>query len=171
MARLLTKPLHVKEARRAANCKYHSPVAYWLHVDGDGSWTYGGKFYRGGPHEVPEETFQAARERNHPDTWLFVSDEKPVVPRRKPLTGALSSADLEHGTEDTEAREIYEALLAETAARHAAELYKTPEVPTVGEGGRIPCPVKGCGKDYASPDPLVRHLERKHPDFVMSGTE
>lgn len=140
-------------------------MTYWLYVDGPGSWSRGGKLYREGPHEVDGETYTAAQNRDHPDVWLFVSDEAPLIPSRRPLAGGLTSIDVLHGTEDTRSREVHETKLAELAAAAAARVFESPTIPAIREG-RTPCPADGCEKDYASLEPLARHLATKHPELL-----
>lgn len=142
-------------------------MAYWLYVDGPGSWTYSGRFYRGGtgPWEVDLETYNEAAGSESGDLWLFVADEKPMVPARRPPSGVLTATDLLHGTEDTARRQELEAAVAVEAAKQALEEEAArPEPPEVtNAGGRTPCPVESCDKDYASPEALERHVATKHP--------
>ena len=144
-------------------------VKHWLTVYGGGKWSVGQYSFEGGPHEVTEELADVARGENY--AWLKVTsaDDAPAKLVPIALSGPLTMADIQEGTEDVKANAELMAPPAIVEIVEVAVVEPANDPKAIrNEAGRIPCPFThdGCDKDYVSSEALERHLDVKHGDVI-----
>jgi len=116
----------------------------WIVVLGKSTWTYGGKKYDAGKHEVPDAVAERARRAGLRN--LLVLDDEPTIAWAGPSEGPLTHDEV-----------FVTGTGAGTYIPHDAPPEDAPVVPRRGEHF---CPL--CPARFPSQPPLDRHVARHH---------